>query len=106
MHTGGIAFTIALETMGIFAITALRMYNSLSFRDNFLLESMGVVGLDPLDGGKYVIVMKAVVFAIRTRTAFTLLPCRKAIAIHLKTSTFFAFAGDLIRVGSFALANL
>lgn len=72
------------------------MDDSLSFGYNLLLKSVGVVGLDSLDGRMDVVVVKAVIFAVRARTTFALLSRREAITIHLKAATLFALAGDLV----------
>ncbi len=82
------------------------MDNGLPFGYNLLLKSVGVVGLDSLDGCMHIVVVKPVIFAVRARTTFALFPSGEAIAIHLKAATLLALAGDLVGVRSLALAHL
>jgi hypothetical protein len=84
--------------MGVLAVASLGVYDSLSFGYDLLLKSVGIVGLDALYGRMKIVVMKAIIFAVRTRTAFALLSRSKTITIHLKASALFAFAGYLVRV--------
>ena len=64
LNTGGIAFAISLETMGVLAIASLRMNDSLSFGYDLLLKSMGIVSLDALYGRMKIVVMKTIIFAV------------------------------------------
>ena len=82
--------------MRVSAITSLGMNNGLTFRYDLLLKSVRIVSLDALDGRVNIVVVKAVIFAVRTSTAFALLSRRKTIAIHLKAAALFAFAGYLV----------
>jgi hypothetical protein len=82
------------------------MDNGLSFGYDFLFKCVWVVRFDSLDGGKNIIVMETIIFAVGTCAAFTLFSRRKTITIHLKASTLFALAGDLVRIRSLALTNL
>jgi hypothetical protein len=96
LNTCGIAFAISLETTRASAITSLGMNNGLTFRYDLLLKSVRIVSLDALDGRVKIVVVKAVIFAVRARTAVALLPCGKTVAIHLKAPALLALAGDLV----------
>jgi hypothetical protein len=50
--------------VGILAIAPLGMNDSLPFGNNLLLKSVGIVGLDALDGSMNILVVKAVIFAV------------------------------------------
>ena len=96
LNASRVALAITFEAMRILAIASLRMYDSLPFRYDLLLKSVRIVSLDAFDGRVKIVVVKAVIFAVRARTAVALLPCGKTVAIHLKAPALLALAGDLV----------
>jgi hypothetical protein len=50
--------------MRISAITSLGMDYGLALRNDLLLKSMWIVGLDALDGRKNIVVVKTIVLAV------------------------------------------
>ena len=82
--------------MRIPAITSLGMDDGLALGYDLLLKCMWIVGLDVLDGRMNIVVVKAVIFAVRTCTTFALLSRSKTVTIHLKASAFFALASNLV----------
>jgi hypothetical protein len=96
LNASRVALAIPFEAVRILAIASLGMDDSLPFGYDLLLKSVRIIGLNALDGCKNIIMVKAVIFAVRTSTAFALLSRRKTIAIHLKAAALFAFAGYLV----------
>ena len=64
LNASRVALAIPFEAMRILAIASLGMNNGLSFGNDLLLKSVGIVGFDTLYSCMNIVVVKTIIFAV------------------------------------------